>query len=68
MGGGFDTVELPPCLAAAYGCKIYMCLKREGAGSAFAEQLAARAAAEAASAMDAESTFHEGSQSHAGAG
>jgi|AntAceMinimDraft_5_1070358.scaffolds.fasta_scaffold510609_1 hypothetical protein len=68
MGGGFETVELPASVAAAYGCKVYLCVKREGSGAVFAEQLAARAAADAASAMDAEASFHEGSQSHAGAG
>jgi len=61
MGGGFDTLELPASVAAVYGARLYMCLKREGSGALFAEQMAARAAAEAASAMESESGFHNAS-------
>lgn len=56
-GGGYDTVDFPAFAQEAYGSVLHLALKREGAGAEFAEQLAARAAAEAAEAMDNESNF-----------
>jgi hypothetical protein len=57
MGGGYDVLPFPTSVRELYGSTMYLCLKREGAGAVFAEQLAAHAAAEAAEAMDNESNF-----------
>jgi hypothetical protein len=54
MDGGFETVELPASVSAAYKARVYVCTKREGAGHVFAEQMAAKAAANAAAQIDAE--------------
>lgn len=54
MSGGYETQELPESLNSAFGTKLYLCTKRQGAGHAYAEFVAAKAAAEAAAAIDAE--------------
>lgn len=54
MSGGFETMELPESVSVAYNSRVYICTKREGAGHVFAEQMAAKAAADAAAQIDAE--------------
>ena len=60
MGGGYETVPLPPAVADAYGAAIVVCVKREGAGQRAAEKLASDAALEAAAAMKAEDGDFDG--------
>ncbi|KAJ1455892.1 hypothetical protein M885DRAFT_518760 [Pelagophyceae sp. CCMP2097] len=64
MGGGYETIELPDAVTRAYGCPVYVCIKREGAGRAAAERAAAdraRAAAAQRALEDATGGFDNAS-------